>query len=114
MFKNKCMHKILLVDNDNDICLSMSKFLTKNNYAFSHTDNGGSTIEWMKKNKPHLVLCKCMLGDMTGIELLGKIKETHPEAVIFMVTDQSNVKEAVDALRAGAHDYIVRPISPDE
>ncbi len=108
------MNKILVIDDDNDTRMLITRFLTRNNYVVSGTDSGKSTIEWMKKNKPDLVLCDFMLDDMTGIQLLGKIKETYPDAIVIIITGYSNVKDAVAALKLGAYDYVTKPLFPDE
>jgi two-component system response regulator HydG len=80
------MHKILVVDDDNDMCVLLSRFLTRNEYVVASANSGKGAIEWMKKNKPDLVLCDFRLDDMTGREILGKIKETHPEAAVIIIT----------------------------
>ncbi len=67
------MHKILVVDDDNDMCLLLNRFLTRNGYTVASANSGHAAIDWMKKNKPDLVLCDFRLDDMTGIDLLSKI-----------------------------------------
>ena len=108
------MHKILVVDDDNDMCLLLTRFLTRNGYIVGSANSGQAAIEWMKKNKPDLVLCDFRLDDMTGIQLLGKIKETHPDASVIIITGYSDVKDAVEVMKLGAYDYITKPLFPDE
>ena len=108
------MHKILVVDDDNDMCLLLTRFLTRNNYEVASANSGESAIEWMKKNKPDLVLCDFRLDDMTGVELLSKIKMTHPEASVIIITGYSDVKDAVEVMKLGAYDYVTKPLFPDE
>ncbi len=108
------MHKVLVVDDDNDMCLLLTRFLTRNGYTVSSANSGQAAIEWMKKNKPDLVLCDFRLDDMTGIQLLGKIKEAHPEAAVIIITGYSDVKDAVEVMKLGAYDYVTKPLFPDE
>ena len=108
------MHKILVVDDDNDMCLLLTRFLTRNNYEVASANSGQTAIEWMKKNKPDLVLCDFRLDDMTGIELLSKIKNTHPSASVIIITGYSDVKDAVEVMKLGAYDYVTKPLFPDE
>jgi two-component system response regulator HydG len=68
----------------------------------------------MKKNAPDLVLCDFRLEDMTGIELLAKIKEAHPESPVIIITGYSDVKDAVEVMKLGAYDYVTKPLFPDE
>ncbi len=108
------MHKILVVDDDNDMCMLLTRFLTRNGYVVAHANSGQAAIEWMKKNAPDLVLCDFRLDDMTGMQLLGKIKEAHPEAAVIIITGYSDVKDAVEVMKLGAYDYITKPLFPDE
>ena len=108
------MHKILVVDDDNDMCLLLTRFLTRNNYEVASANSGQAAIEWMKKNKPNLVLCDFRLDDMTGVELLAKIKNTHPAASVIIITGYSDVKDAVEVMKLGAYDYVTKPLFPDE
>ncbi|MES2702477.1 MAG: sigma-54 dependent transcriptional regulator [Bacteroidota bacterium] len=108
------MHKILVVDDDNDMCLLLTRFLTRNGYVVASANSGSTAIEWMKKNKPALVLCDFRLDDMTGVELLQKIKEMHPEAQVIIITGYSDVKDAVEVMKLGAYDYVTKPLFPDE
>ncbi len=108
------MHKILVVDDDNDMCLLLTRFLTRNGYVVASANSGQAAIDWMKKNKPDLVLCDFRLDDMTGVQLLGKIKETHPQASVIIITGYSDVKDAVEVMKLGAFDYVTKPLFPDE
>ncbi len=108
------MHKILVVDDDNDMCLLLTRFLTRNNYTVASARSGQAAIEWMKKNTPDLVLCDFRLDDMTGVQLLSKIKEMHPDAAVIIITGYSDVKDAVEVMKLGAYDYVTKPLFPDE
>ncbi len=108
------MHNILVVDDDNDMCLLLNRFLSRNGYNVSSAGSGKEAIEWMKKNVPALVLCDFRLDDMTGAELLAKIKTAHPDALVIIITGYSDVKDAVEVMKLGAYDYITKPLFPDE
>jgi len=108
------MHKVLVVDDDNDMCLLLTRFLTRNGYVVASANSGQAAIEWMKKNSPDLVLCDFRLDDMTGVQLLGKIKESHPNASVIIITGYSDVKDAVEVMKLGAYDYVTKPLFPDE
>ena len=108
------MHRILVVDDDNDMCLLLTRFLERNNYSVASASSGQTAIDWMKKNKPDLVLCDFKLDDMRGTELLGMIKLAHPQAAVIIITGYSDVKDAVEVMKLGAYDYITKPLFPDE
>ena len=108
------MHNILVVDDDNDMCLLLSRFLSRNGYTVATANSGLQATDWLKRNKPSLVLCDFRLDDMTGAELLGKIKATHPETLVIIITGYSDVKDAVEVMKLGAYDYVTKPLFPDE
>ncbi|RYD58148.1 MAG: sigma-54-dependent Fis family transcriptional regulator [Sphingobacteriales bacterium] len=108
------MTKILVIDDDNDMCLLLNRFLTRHGFEVTGVNSGVAAIDWMKKNQPDLVLCDFRLEDMTGAELLVKIKETHPYAPVIIITGYSDVKDAVEVMKMGAYDYVTKPLFPDE
>ena len=105
---------ILVVDDDNDMCLLLNRFLSRNGYQVANANSGKAALEWMKKSVPDLVLCDFRLDDMTGAELLAKIKTMHPDALVIIITGYSDVKDAVEVMKSGAYDYITKPLFPDE
>lgn len=106
--------KILIVDDDNDMCLLLTRFLTRNNFDTTALNTGKQAVEWLKKHQPDLVLCDFRLDDMTGADLLLKIKESYPETQVIIITGYSDVKDAVEVMKTGAYDYVTKPLFPDE
>jgi two-component system, NtrC family, response regulator HydG len=105
---------ILIVDDDQDICLLLSKFLTKNNYAVTVAYTGDEGLKLMRINNYELILCDYKLPDINGIELLQKVKILNSAVAVIMITGYSDVKTAVETFRHGANDYITKPLYPDE
>ncbi len=88
-------NKILVIDDDNDMCLLLSRFLTRHGFEVATVGTGAAALDWMKKSEPLLVLCDFRLGDMTGAEMLSKIKEKYPagsDNALRMVTKISSGK----------------------
>ncbi len=108
------MNKILVIDDDNDMCLLLNRFLTRHGYEVTGVNSGNAAIDWMKKNQPDIVLCDFRLEDMTGAEILGKIKEVYPGTPVIIITGYSDVKDAVEVMKLGAYDYVTKPLFPDE
>ncbi|MBS1687319.1 MAG: sigma-54-dependent Fis family transcriptional regulator [Bacteroidetes bacterium] len=108
------MEKVLVIDDDNDMCLLLNRFLTRHGYEVNGINSGKAAMEWLKKNEPNLVLCDFRLEDMTGAELLVKIKEMHPAVPVIIITGYSDVKDAVEVMKMGAYDYVTKPLFPDE
>ncbi len=108
------MQRILVVDDDKDMRLLLTRFLTKNGYVTDNADSGAGALAWLKSNTPDLVLCDFRLDDMTGTQLLRGVKELHPHAPVIVITGYSDVKDAVEVMKLGAYDYVTKPLFPDE
>ncbi len=108
------MSKILVIDDDVDMCLLLKRFLTKNGYEVALAHNGKKAIEDLENSEPDLVLCDFRLEDIDGKELLIKIKEKYPRTPVIIVTGYSDIKVAVDVMKLGAYDYVTKPLFPDE
>ena len=108
------MQSILVVDDDKDICLVLSKFLGKNDYAVNVAYTGEEGLRLLRINDYDLILCDYKLPDLTGVELLQKIKILNSAVAVIIITGYSDVKTAVETFRYGASDYITKPLYPDE
>ncbi len=106
--------KILVVDDDNDMCLLLNRFLTRHGFEVVVMNNGTAALAWMQKAAPDLILSDFRLDDMTGAELLTKAKEAHPTVPVIVITGYSDVKDAVEVMKMGAYDYVTKPLFPDE
>ncbi|MBA3898961.1 MAG: sigma-54-dependent Fis family transcriptional regulator [Bacteroidetes bacterium] len=108
------MKKILVIDDDVDICLLLSRFLTKNGYSVSTTHSGAKALEIFKKESFDLVLCDYRLGDAEGTEILTKLKEINIAIAVIIITGYSDIKTAVKVIKLGAFDYVTKPLFPEE
>jgi two-component system, NtrC family, response regulator HydG len=108
------MPNILVIDDDKDICLTLSKFLTKNNYPTEVAHKGEDGLRTLRNNHFDLVLCDYRLPDYTGVELLQKIKVLSPGVAVIIITGYSDVRTAVETFKYGANDYVTKPLFPDE
>jgi two-component system response regulator HydG len=108
------MKKILIVDDEVNIGLLLSKFLTKNAFLVQATTTGASAMEYLSKQEYDLVLCDYRLDDTDGREMLIKIKENYPTTGVIIITGYSDIKLAVELIKLGAYDYITKPLYPDE
>ena len=106
--------KILIIDDDTDLCILLSKFLTKKGYETQTANSGSKGIDKFKETKFDLVICDYRLGDMEGSEVLKAIRNEHPTVKVIMITGYSDIKTAVEVIKLGAFDYIVKPLIPDE
>lgn len=108
------MQRILVIDDDTDICLLLRRFLTKNNYEVAIAHDGNSGLNLLQEFRPALVMTDFRLGDMDGGTILSKIKEKFPFVPVLIITGYSDIKIAVNVMKLGAYDYITKPLFPDE
>lgn len=108
------MKKILIVDDEVNIGILLSKFLTRNAFIVETAVSGSSAMEMMAQQKFDLVLCDYRLDDTDGKEILIKIKEKYPTTGVIIITGYSDIKLAVELIKLGAYDYITKPLYPDE
>lgn len=108
------MASILIIDDDMDICSLLERFLTRKGYTTEYCTTSRKAMEVLQKKDFDLILCDFRLPDDNGKDLLQKIKAVKPEAKVVMITAYSDVKTAVDIIKAGALDYITKPLLPDE
>lgn len=106
---------ILIIDDDADMCILLTRFLTKNGYIVDFAHSGNKGIEKFKAGNFEIVLCDYRLGDKKdGKDILLEIKQHNPQTIVLIITGYSDIKTAVDVIKAGAYDYITKPLIPDE
>jgi two-component system response regulator HydG len=108
------MQKILVIDDDPDICLLLKRFLSKNTFEVEIAANGKAGLDKLDAFRPDLVMTDFRLGDIDGGELLVRIKEKFPQVPVLVITGYSDIKVAVNVMKQGAFDYITKPLFPDE
>ncbi|HEY8688407.1 MAG TPA: sigma-54 dependent transcriptional regulator [Chitinophagaceae bacterium] len=106
--------KILIIDDDLDMCTLLSKFLSKKGYDADVAHSASKGIAKVAESFFDIVLCDFRLGDKDGKDVLVKIKELRPETIVIIITGYSDIKTAVDVIKLGAFDYITKPLVPDE
>jgi two-component system response regulator HydG len=108
------MKRILIIDDDMDMCNLLGRFLQKKGFETEAAHNGNKGIAKFKESKFDVVLCDFRLGDKEGREVLREIKTIDPHAVVIIITGYSDIKTAVDVIKSGAFDYITKPLIPEE
>ena len=107
------MSKILIVDDTIDIAELISDVLSDEGHETVIKTNGNSAIEELEKNIYDLVLLDIMMPEMTGIELVSKIRDKISCPIIF-VTAKAQILDKLLGFEVGADDYITKPFIPEE
>jgi two-component system alkaline phosphatase synthesis response regulator PhoP len=102
---------ILVVDDEGAIRYSISKTLQRVGYQVHTAASGEEALEMMQFQDYDVVLTDIRMPGLTGVELLAQIKKQAPDAVVILLTGYASLETAVESLRLGAHDYLVKPSS---
>lgn len=97
-----------------DMCNLLSRFLQRKGFETDIAHTGNKGIAKFKESKFDIVLCDFRLGDKEGREVLQELKTIDPRAIVIIITGYSDIKTAIDVIKAGAFDYITKPMIPDE
>jgi two-component system response regulator HydG len=104
------MTHILIVDDDANHVKTLQTLVRAWGYQVSTADDGAAAVEMVKKRPFALILMDVRMAQMSGIEALKRIKTYNPAIPILIMTAYSSVDSAVEALKAGAYDYLTKPL----
>jgi two-component system alkaline phosphatase synthesis response regulator PhoP len=105
---------ILVVDDEAAIRYSVSKTLQRVGYVVREAASGEEALEMLKGNWFDVVLTDIRMPGIDGVELVRRIKDADPDTVVILMTAYPNLGTAVEALRLGAHDYLIKPSSSQD
>jgi DNA-binding NtrC family response regulator len=103
-------YRILVVEDDPDIRRILQLFLTERDFTVATADRASAALDLMSQVPVDLILSDVRMPGMSGIELLHHIKAHDPDVQLVLMTAYSSVKDAVEAIQAGAIDYVEKPI----
>jgi two-component system nitrogen regulation response regulator GlnG len=105
--------RILVADDEESIRWVLSKSLTKQGYQVDLAKDGKEALLMSRKQSYDLAVLDIKMPGITGLELLSKFQEECPQALIVIMTAESSMKNAVEAMKRGAYDYLTKPFDLD-
>ncbi len=108
------LKKVLIIDDDADLCLLLQHFLQKNGYEAVTALSGQDGLKAFGASAFDAVICDYRLGDIDGLTLIQLLKQKNAQVPVIVITGSSDIKIAVQAIKMGAFDYILKPLIPDE
>jgi len=111
---SKKIPHILIADDELSMRELLEFMLQREGYKVSSAENGNRAVSMIEKENFDLVLCDIRLGDIIGIEVLKAAKKKNPETVVIMISAYATTETAVEAMNAGAYDYVPKPFDNDE
>ncbi len=105
---------ILVVDDEGAIRYSISKTLQRVGYQVAAAASGEEALELMDNQDYDVILTDIRMPGLSGVDLLARIKERAPDAIVILMTGYASLGTAVESLRLGAHDYLIKPSSSQD
>jgi len=108
------MEKILVVEDDRFFREMYSHLLSGEGYEVQTAASVNEAMALLRETEYHLIISDLVMPGETGIDLLFQVKRHNPDIDVIMVTGNTNVETAIQALKNGARDYLLKPVNPDE
>ena len=106
--------RILIVDDEEIVRESLSGWLGKDGYTIGTAADGAAALRTMEEAPWSILLVDLKMPGIDGLEVLKRVKERWPDTAVLIMTAYATVDTAVNAMKAGAFDYVVKPFDPEE
>jgi two-component system, sensor histidine kinase and response regulator len=106
--------RVIVIDDDDVILLSCRRILQKAGYTVETFDHGAAGIARLGAWRPQILLVDLKMPELDGFQVIQRVREFDQEVVVVVITGNATVATAVDAMKAGAYDFLPKPFTPDE
>src|SRR5688572_11578124 len=106
--------KLLIADDEKNVSLVLQKELARRNYEVSVANDGRSAVEFAQKVDYDVIIMDMTMPQMDGIRALKVIKQCEPSPEVIMLTGNATLETAIEAMKAGAYDYLTKPCKIEE
>ncbi len=108
------MTKIMIVDDDPTFSLMLKSYLTNKGFDVTDVLTANKALKLVKEQKYNAILTDFRLPDFDGLELINEIQKIQPAVPVILMTRYGDIRSAVNAIKAGAFDYVTKPVNPDD
>ena len=108
------MPKLLIVDDEKDTCAFAGNFFRKRNIQVFTANGGQRALEIIRKEHPDLILLDVRMEEMSGIDVLRKLRKPNGNTKVIMVTGDEDINTVNEAQKLGVNGYIHKPLILDE
>ena len=105
---------ILVVDDEDGIRQALDRFLTRQGYRVAQAPDASAALAALDEAHPQAMLCEIRMPNMTGVELLPKALAVDTDLAVIMLTAIDEPRTAIECLKLGAYDYLIKPVDLDE
>jgi len=114
MIDQKRSIRVLLVDDEADFRQPLAKRLTKRGLAVAQAGGGREALAYIQNNPVDVVILDVKMPEMSGLDVLQRIKAEHPAIEVVLLTGQASAQDGVDGMKAGAFDYLTKPVELEQ
>jgi two-component system alkaline phosphatase synthesis response regulator PhoP len=114
MSANSDTAHILVVDDESAIRYSITKTLQRVGYQVDSAASGEEALQLITQKDYNVILTDIRMPGISGVDLLARVKEQAPDAIVILLTGYASLDTAVESLRLGAHDYLIKPSSSQD
>ncbi|AFK67563.1 response regulator [Pseudomonas alloputida] len=101
---------LLIIDDDDVVRASLAAYLEDSGFSVLQASNGQQGLQVFEEHQPDLVICDLRMPQMGGLELIRQVSERAPQLPVIVVSGAGVMSDAVEALRLGAADYLIKPL----
>ena len=106
--------KILIVDDELIVRESLGGWLERDGHMVDKAASGEEALEKCEKTRYDILLLDIKMEGMSGLEVLKRVKENDPDVSVVMITAYGSIPSAIEAMKSGAYEYLLKPFDPDE
>lgn len=106
--------RILVVDDEENARMALSKILTHDGYEVSSAGNGLEALNFLRSNDVELIITDLNMPEMNGLMFLRELKRSYPSSKVIMITAYGEVESYLEAITLGAFEYINKPVKYDD
>ena len=106
--------RILVVDDEENARMALSKILTHDGYEVSSAKNGLDALNFLRSKEVELIITDLNMPEMDGLMFLRELNRSHPASNVIMITAYGEVESYLEAMTLGAFEYINKPVKYDD
>lgn len=106
--------RVFVIDDDDVMLLVCRRTLEKDGYEVETFGSGHDGLRRLEEAKPQLLLVDLKMPELNGLQVIDRVRTVDPDIVIAVITGHATIATAVDAMKAGAYDFLPKPFTPDE
>jgi two-component system response regulator FlrC len=104
---------LLVVEKTQETHKVFSGNVPENGLRIHWSERGGEALGWLERKRFDLLLADVNLPDLSGMQFLSQARQKAPETPIILMTSEGSIPQAIEAIKNGALDYVLKPLSPD-